>query len=185
MSDFHFKTRHAISILVILLIVVFLFEPSIFGTMINTLLGRFTLLFILILITKYNTLFGLISVLLIIALYEYYNRFEGMENLALEKPATPPVKKEEVQPNESGVVSTPASIPDTEPVKPSIDASKSINPGQKSDLEAKVLKGNNSKELHNSNITKSSDAITASESTNVNKLSEGFASMFGTSYSTF
>jgi len=191
MKQFEFTTTHALSVLVILLITIFLFQPSIFGTMINTLLGRFTLLFILILITSHHTMCGLICVLLIIALYEYYNRFEGMDGTAMSEtmPALPPVvdkPKEDVKPDESGLVSSPAAIPTNEPASPPPVDTNAMDRTKKTELEGQIQKGNDSKQLPSTTNTSSSN-VTASEPLNTSTTSakQGFATMFGNEWASF
>ena len=188
MKQFEFTTTHALSVLVILLITIFLFQPSIFGTMINTFLGRLTLLFILILITSYHTMCGLVSVLLIIALYEYYNRFEGQQNiLDSHVPPPPPADptKDNVQAKESGSVSSPAIIPSNEskstPVHPN-----AMDRTKKTELEGQIQKGNNSKQLAPAS-TSSMANVAASESINTSNIStkQGFANMFGNDWAPF
>lgn len=190
MKQFEFTTTHALSVLVILLITIFLFQPSIFGTMINTLLGRFTLLFILILITSHHTMCGLVCVLLIIALYEYYNRFEGQTNISgndAPPPPPPPIgePKKEVAPVESGAVSTSATIPPNEPKATSVNPN-AMDRTKKTELEGQIQKGNDSKQL-SSNATTSSANVKASESLNTTNASakQGFANMFGNEWASF
>jgi cytoskeletal protein RodZ len=184
MKQFEFTTIHALSILVILLIAIFLIQPSIFGTMINTFLGRLTLLFILILITSHHTMCGLVSVLLIISIYEYYNRFEGMsDSMPSSSPPSPPVPvKDPVQPNESGATSSPASIPVNEPVQPTTSSVDSMDTSKKTELESQIQKGKNSKQLPNA-TTNSTANVVASENTKTS--SEGFANLFGNEWSSF
>jgi cytoskeletal protein RodZ len=183
MKQFEFTTIHALSILVILLIAIFLIQPSIFGTMINTFLGRLTLLFILILITSHHTMCGLVSVLLIIAIYEHYNRFEGQMNMSDSLPPSPPVPvKDSVQPNESGATSSPASIPVNEPVQPTTSSADSMDTSKKTELESQIQKGKNSKQLPNA-TTNSTANVVASENTKTS--SEGFANLFGNEWSSF
>lgn len=203
MKQFEFTTTHALSVLVILLITIFLFQPSIFGTMINTLLGRFTLLFILILITSHHTMCGLVCVLLIIAIYEYYNRFEGQQNIsdshALSMNSSPPPpssnpstdpstdpSKVNVQPNESGSVSSPAIIPASEPKSPPPVNPNAMDRTKKTELEGQIQKGNDSKQLSSNTNTSSSD-VKASESLNTTDASakQGFANMFGNEWASF
>jgi cytoskeletal protein RodZ len=192
MKQFEFTTTHALSVLVILLITIFLFQPSIFGTMINTFLGRLTLLFILILITSYHTMCGLVSVLLIIALYEYYNRFEGQQNMSdsLVPPTNPPPPptdkpKDNVQPNDSGSISSPqATIPKEEPVHPV--NTNAMDSTKKTELEGQIQKGNNSKQLPLAS-TNSNPNVAPSESTKTSSIStkQGFANMFGNDWAPF
>jgi hypothetical protein len=193
MKQFEFTTTHALSVLVVLLITIFLFQPSIFGTMINTFLGRLTLLFILILITSYHTMCGLVSVLLIIALYEYYNRFEGQTNLSDShlpppptNPAIPVLTKEEVKPNESGLqLNAPASIPPDEPNHSPVNTS-AMDSTKKTELERNIQNGNNSKQLHPTS-TSSNANVAPSESTKTSSTStkQGFANMFGNDWASF
>jgi cytoskeletal protein RodZ len=192
MKQFEFTTTHALSVLVILLITIFLFQPSIFGTMINTFLGRLTLLFILILITSYHTMCGLVSVLLIIALYEYYNRFEGQQNMSDSlvppiNPSPPPTDKpkDNVQPNDSGSISSPqATIPKEEPVHPV--NTNAMDSTKKTELEGQIQKGNNSKQLPLAS-TNSNPNVAPSESTKTSSIStkQGFANMFGNDWAPF
>jgi hypothetical protein len=192
MKQFEFTTTHALSVLVILLITIFLFQPSIFGTMINTLLGRFTLLFILILITSHHTMCGLVCVLLIIALYEYYNRFEGQTNISetdgLLPPPPPSIGKpnEEVAPVESGAVSTSAAIPPNEPKTTSSVNSNGMDRTKKTELEGQIQKGNDSKQLSPNSNTSTAN-VNASESLSTTNVSakQGFANMFGNEWASF
>jgi hypothetical protein len=190
MKQFEFTTTHALSVLVILLITIFLFQPSIFGTMINTFLGRLTLLFILILITSYHTMCGLVCVLLIIALYEYYNRFEGQQNISdshVPPPPPPPADptKHNVQANESGSVSSPAIIPSNEPKSTPVDPN-AMDRTKKTELEGQIQKGNNSKQLAPAS-TSSMANVAASDSINTSNIStkQGFANMFGNEWAPF
>jgi hypothetical protein len=187
MGDFDFKTRHALSILVILLIIIFLFQPSIFGTMINTLLGRFTLLFILILITGYHRFFGIICVLLIIALYEYYNRFEGLENQK-PKPIAPLSAKVDKNKKDKGS-SKHSSVPSKESHKPSTDTKHAMTQSKKTAIETQILKKHKSSELPSQKQVSTQTGVTASESsttkTKTKSKTEGFASMFGSSYALY
>jgi len=192
MKQFEFTTTHALSVLVILLITIFLFQPSIFGTMINTFLGRLTLLFILILITSYHTMCGLVSVLLIIALYEYYNRFEGAQNISdsLSTSATSTLvptdkPKDNVQPNDAGSISSPqATIPKEEPIHPV--NTNAMDSTKKTELEGQIQKGNNSKQLPVAS-TNSNPNVAPSESTKTSTIStkQGFANMFGNEWAPF
>jgi len=193
MKQFEFTTTHALSVLVILLITIFLFQPSIFGTMINTFLGRLTLLFILILITNYHTMCGLVCVLLIIALYEYYNRFEGQQNISdfhvptinPSPPSPTDPTKDNVQANESGSVSSHAIIPSNEPKTTPVDPN-AMDRTKKTELEGQIQKGNNSKQLAPAS-TSSNPNVAASESINTSTIStkQGFANMFGNDWAPF
>jgi hypothetical protein len=159
-------------------------------TMINTFLGRLTLLFILILITSHHTMGGLVSVLLIIALYEHYNRFEGQENMSDSTSIPVPVPtdkpKEEVKPNESGAVSSPASIPSNDPVQPAVSSSGSMDTSKKTELESQIQKGNNSKQLP-TGLNSNSANVSPSESTKTSSVAskEGFANTFGNDWAPF
>jgi len=81
MKQIEITTNLALFVLVVLLLTIFVFKPSIYKNMIHTFLGRLAMLFILILITSHNIILGLMWCILIIYFYENYGHFEGLENM--------------------------------------------------------------------------------------------------------
>jgi len=186
MKQFEFTTTHALSILVMLLLFIFAFQPSIYENMINTLLGRLTLLFILILVTSYSTILGLVWATIIISFYEYYSRFEGAQNMnvsPLLRDSLPQLKRNPV-PNDSGNNSPQEMIPENdENLDDPAVGSTAMDSGTKADKESKIQKGHSSKALPILKMLKNSN-VSPSESTMTNDvaLKQGFASMFGNEY---
>jgi len=184
MLKFNFTGVHALSVLVVLLIIVFLFNPTIFGNMINTFLGRLLLLSILIVVVNYHVIPGLICVLLIIAIYENYNRFEGFETKTLPSDTNKQDNKpkEKLLSTEAGATSTPTAVIDTPSIIP--DHTSGMDISQKSELESQITKGNDSKQLANSSPIAYSTQPNPSESTTTTNTSskQGFANMFGLEY---
>lgn len=185
MKQFEFTTSHALSILVMLLLFIFVFQPSTYEIMIHSFLGRLTLLFILILITSCNVMFGLLWLLVIVSLYEYYSRFEGAENM-IETP-TPELKptafdyssdsKSEVLPSDITSVNE-----DDLNVK-----SYTIDQAMKLEKERQVQQGIESKTLPISVTMDDTENVLPSESTTTTDLAtkEGFANIFGNGYTPF
>jgi hypothetical protein len=197
MARFEFITTHALSILVVLMIFIFLFQRSVFETMIHSFLGRLTLLFILILVASHNTVLGLVGVLLIVLLYEYDNTYEGNANMSdfLSTDVASNLKNtptEVVEPDNSGAKSKPAVVPTNEPeTKSAPPPPDSISKSQKTDLESQIQKGKSSKHFDNPTTTPAATDTTtnvnASESTTTTDESakQGFTNMFGNGYSLF
>ncbi len=193
MKQFEFTTTHALSILVMLLLFIFAFQPSVYENMINNLLGRLTLLFILILITSHSTTLGLVWVLVIISLYEYYNRFEGAQNMNDSSSDDLPIPKmkpkKNPNPNDSGSMSPQEMIPENdENLDDPAVGSTSMDSGTKSEKERKIQNGHSSKTLPNNKYLRKDDAdVEPSESTTTkdSAAKQGFASMFGSEYASF
>lgn len=183
MKQFEFTTSHALSILVMLLLFIFAFQPSIYENMINTLLGRLTLLFILILVTSHSTMLGLLWAAIIISFYEYYSRFEGVQNMDVAPPSQPRPKRKPV-PNDSGTKSPQEMIPENdENLDDPAVGSTAMDSGTKADKEGKIQKGHSSKALPILKMLRKSN-VSPSESTTTKDvaLKQGFASMFGNEY---
>jgi hypothetical protein len=185
MKQFEFTTSHASSILVMLLLFIFVFQPFTYKTMIHSFLGRVTLLFILILITSCNVMIGLIWLLIIVSLYEYYSRFEGAENM-VDVP-TPELKPDAY---DYGSNSTPEVLPtDTNSGSvPDLNVnSDSVDQATKLEKERQVQKGEASKTLPVSKTMDNSENVLPSESTTTSDLAtkQGFANMFGNEYTRF
>jgi hypothetical protein len=184
MKQYEFTTTHALSILVILLVFIFLIEPLIFRTMTNTFLGRFTLLFILIVITSYNFVYGLVFVLFIIAIYEYYNRFEGAENMSETIINHSKDKSSTIKPNEYGSISSHAEIPLNEHVQDI--SNNAMDTTKKTELESQIQKGNSSKQLYFTSNTSNKNVLPSeSTTTTLSATKQGFSNMFGSEYSKF
>jgi len=171
-----FNNTHAISILVILLIFIFLIEPNIFGNMINTFLGRFTLLFILIIITNNNVVFGLISVLLIIALYEYYSKYYNLNPFLIEGMENNESKNNNINDDTSYSI-----VPTND--NSSTEIFNGPNYASKSETENQIQKGLDSKQINYDSVNNLS-YVEPSESTITSSVAskQGFANMFGNEY---
>jgi hypothetical protein len=187
MKQFEFTTSHASSILVMLLLFIFVFQPFTYETMIHSFLGRVTLLFILILITSCNVMIGLIWLLIIVSLYEYYSRFEGAENM-VEVPVPTPELKPDAYDN--GSKSTPEVLPTdmNSGSVPDLNVnSDSVDQATKLEKERQVQKGEASKTLPVSKTMDNSENVLPSESTTTSDLAtkQGFANMFGYGHTIF
>jgi hypothetical protein len=185
MKQFEFTTTHALSILVMVLLFIFVFQPSIYENMINTLLGRLTLLFILILVTSHSTILGLGWTAIIISFYEYYSRFEGAQNMNVDhsRDALPQPKKKPV-PNDSMNNSPQEIIPENdETIEDPSKGSTAMDSGTKADKEGKIQKGHSSNALPILKMLRKPNVSPSESTTTTNVASkQGFASMFGDEY---
>ena len=187
MKQVEFTTTHALTILVMLLLFIFAFQPSIYETMINTLLGRLTLLFILILVTSHSTILGLGWAAIIVSFYEYYSRFEGAQNMNDSPSLDPmPLPKRNPVPNDSGNNSPQEIIPENDDEDQDNDpanGSTAMDSGTKADKEGTIQKGHSSKALPILAMLRNSNVNPSESTTTTNVASkQGFASMFGNEY---